>query len=144
VVQRVERELLTPVGLRSLAPGDPDYKARYRGSPFERDSAYHQGTVWPWLMGAYIDAYLEAFGRTEEALHHCRLLIERLEAEMSRYGLGSLAEVYDGEAPHNPGGCPMQAWSVAELIRVKHNVLRYRPDETRNSALACGNAGGTA
>ena len=125
VVRIVERELLTPVGLRTLERSDPDYKPRYQGSPVERDGAYHQGTVWPWLMGPFIDAYLAAFGKSEANLAHCRDLIVKLEAEAAQSGcVGSIAEIYDAEvhdgAPRYPArGCPAQAWSVAEVARVK-------------------------
>jgi glycogen debranching enzyme len=120
IVRAVERDLLTPVGLRTLAPGDPDYRGRYQGSPWERDTAYHQGTVWPWLLGSYIDAYLNAFGNTQESRGYCRGLIDRLESEAARSGcIGSIAEIYDGDEPRYPKGCPAQAWSVAEIARVK-------------------------
>jgi glycogen debranching enzyme len=116
VVRAVERELLTPVGLRTLERSDPEYQARYQGSPVERDGAYHRGTVWPWLLGPFIDAYLLAFGRSEENLAYCKSLVDGLE---SFSGLGSIPEVYDGDEPHRPGGCPAQAWSVAEVARVR-------------------------
>jgi len=120
VVRIVERELLTPVGLRTLEPADPDYKPRYEGSPSDRDAAYHQGTVWPWLLGPFIDAYLAAFGKTAETLAYCRGLVERLEAEAATDGcFGSIAEIYDADEPRYPRGCPAQAWSVAEVARVK-------------------------
>ena len=120
VVRIVERELLTPVGLRTLEPADPDYKPRYEGSPDERDSAYHQGTVWPWLLGPFLDAYLAAFGKTTASLAHCRGLVDALEEQASSSGcIGSIAEIYDAEEPRYPRGCPAQAWSVAEIARVK-------------------------
>ena len=126
VVLSVERELLTPVGLRTLDRGDPDYKPRYQGGPSERDGAYHQGTVWPWLMGPFVDAYLCAFGRTPETLAHCRGLVQQFEDAVTTTGpcLGSVPEIFDGEkpdaeAPHIARGCPAQAWSVAELMRLK-------------------------
>ena len=120
VVRAVERELLTPLGLRTLARNDPDYKPRYQGSPAERDAAYHQGTVWPWLLGPFIDAYLIAFGKAQANLDYCGGLVVKLEAEAARAGcIGSIAEIYDAEEPRHPRGCPSQAWSVAELARVK-------------------------
>jgi glycogen debranching enzyme len=120
VVQGVEKELLTPVGLRTLEPSDLEYKPHYRGSPWERDGAYHQGTVWPWLMGPFVDAYLSAFGATPDTLAYCSSLIVGLEEEAARSGcLDSIAEIYDGDAPRFPRGCPAQAWSVAEVARVK-------------------------
>jgi predicted glycogen debranching enzyme len=122
VVRMVQRELLTSVGLRTLERSDPDYKPHYQGSPAERDAAYHQGTVWPWLMGPFIDAYLTAFGKTRENLAYCRELVAELEAEAAQAGcIGSIAEIYDGDEPRYPRGCPAQAWSVAEIARVKSN-----------------------
>ncbi|MBX9600389.1 MAG: amylo-alpha-1,6-glucosidase [Bryobacteraceae bacterium] len=118
VVETCERELLTPVGLRSLERGDPEYRGRYEGGPRERDGAYHQGTVWPWLMGPYLSAHLRVFGDRE----YCRARLDRLEEEMGVFGLGSLAEVYDGDEPHRPGGCPAQAWSVGEVMRVRREL----------------------
>jgi glycogen debranching enzyme len=120
VVRIVERELLTPVGLRTLERGDPDYRPRYQGSPVERDGAYHQGTVWPWLMGPFVDAYLLAFQNSPKALAYCHGLVEGLEQEAAAGGcVGSIAEIYDGDEPRRPAGCPAQAWSVAEMARVK-------------------------
>jgi len=120
VVRIVARELLTPVGLRTLEPSDPNYKPRYQGSPQDRDGAYHQGTVWPWLLGPFIDAYFAAFGKTTETLAYCRGLVDTLEAEAASEGcVGSIAEIYDADEPRYPRGCPAQAWSVAEVARVK-------------------------
>ena len=120
VVRIVERELLTPVGLRTLDRSDPDYKPRYQGGPAERDGAYHQGTVWPWLMGPFVDAYLCAFGKTPETLAYCRKLVGQLEDAAARGPcLGSVPEIYDAQEPHTARGCPAQAWSVAELARLK-------------------------
>jgi glycogen debranching enzyme len=120
VVRSVERELLTPIGLRTLDRGDREYRPRYEGSPLSRDGAYHQGTVWPWLMGPFIDAYITAFGETPDTLAYCRGLVDNLEREAAKGGcLGSIAEIYDAEEPRYPRGCPAQAWSVAEIQRVK-------------------------
>jgi len=115
VVDAVAEALLTPFGLRTLAPGSPDYHGRYApGDPTTRDGAYHQGTVWPWLLGAFCDAHLKVYGDKAKTR---ALLSALLGAGLSQYGVGSLAEVADGDAPHAPNGCPAQAWSVAEVLR---------------------------
>lgn len=124
VVRAVQHELLTPVGLRTLEPRDADYQPRYEGPPSARDAAYHQGTVWPWLLGPFIDAFLTAFGKSTDHLAYCEGLVQGLEARAASEGcIGSIAEVYDGDGfrddPRRPGGCPAQAWSVAEIARVK-------------------------
>ena len=115
IVDACERELWTPAGPRSLAPGDPKYRGRYAGDVDARDRAYHQGTVWPWLAGAFVDAWLRVYGDRSAA--HAKFVAPLL-AHLEVAGLGHLAEVYDGDPPHRPGGCPFQAWSVAELIRI--------------------------
>lgn len=110
---KIERELLTPLGLRTLGPKEPGYVARFEGTMVQRDAAYHQGTVWPWLLGPYCSAVMKLTGdkrRAQAALSH---IVESLD----RYGLGGIAEVYDADAPQFPGGCPWQAWSVAEVLR---------------------------
>jgi glycogen debranching enzyme len=112
VVLRAGRELLTPLGLRSLAPSDPAYRPVHRGTQRERDAAYHQGTVWPWLLGAYVEAALAAGLDPSGAA-------EGLEGHLGEWGLGSVSETADGDAPHAATGCPMQAWSVAELLRAR-------------------------
>jgi predicted glycogen debranching enzyme len=127
VVATVERELLTPMGLRSLAPGDPAYLPRYEGGVLERDSAYHQGTVWPWLIGAFVDAWLNVRGdgenhRAEARSRFLAPLVEHLRVA----GLGHVSEIADGEPPHTPRGCPFQAWSVGELVRA---LKRTAPPE---------------
>ena len=106
------RPLLTPLGLRSLAPGEPGYRRHHRGNPAERDAAYHQGTVWPWLIGPYVDVARRADVSTEG-------LLDGLVAHLGDWGLGSVSETADGAAPHAATGCPFQAWSVAELLRVR-------------------------
>jgi glycogen debranching enzyme len=113
----VSAELLTPFGLRTLSPFDPAYRACYGGDPIERDGAYHQGTVWPWLLGSYVDAFLRVYG-ADEAARQVPAMLGLLAAHLRDYGLGGIAEVFDGEPPHRPNGCPWQAWSVAELLRV--------------------------
>jgi predicted glycogen debranching enzyme len=114
VMKAVEERLLTPVGLRSLAPGEPEYKERYFGDLRTRDAAYHQGTVWGWLIGPYVDAWLKLHpGEEAEA----RKLLGGLVAHLDDFGIGSVAEVFDATEPYTPRGCIAQAWSVAELLR---------------------------
>jgi predicted glycogen debranching enzyme len=118
VIGVVERNLLTLCGLRTLSPMHPDYRSRYRGDLEARDHAYHQGTVWPWLMGPYITAYLRAYGRSGQTLAYCLNLLEALTEHLRDAGLGTISEIFDGDPPHRPNGCIAQAWSVAELLRV--------------------------
>jgi predicted glycogen debranching enzyme len=118
VVQAVEANLLTPFGLRTLAPGDPGYVGAYRGGSAQRDGAYHQGTIWPWLLGPFIRAYLHVFGRGPWAVAYCRALLGGLERHLGEACLGFVSEVFDADAPYSPGGAPAQAWSVAELLQV--------------------------
>ena len=120
VVDLVEARLLTPLGLRSLDPADPDYQPHYRGGPAERDAAYHEGTVWPWLIGPFIEAWLRVRANTESAkAEACTRFIAPLRAHLETAGLGHVSEIADGDAPHTPGGCPFQAWSLGELMRAE-------------------------
>ncbi len=114
VIGVVHDRLLTPVGLRSLAPGEPEYQARYYGDLRARDAAYHQGTVWAWLIGPYIDAWLKVHPADQAG---ARLLLHGLEKHLGEACLGSVSEVFDAEAPFTPRGCCAQAWSVAEFLR---------------------------
>jgi len=117
VVDVVEWELLTPYGLRTLSPRDPNYRGRYQGDARSRDGAYHQGTVWPWLLGPFLTAYVKVQGNTEEARQRADRFLDPLRAHVLEAGLGQISEVFDGDAPHRPGGCFAQAWSVAEVLR---------------------------
>jgi glycogen debranching enzyme len=120
VVDLVEAKLLTPLGLRSLARDDPDYVPRYRGGPRERDAAYHQGTVWPWLIGPFVEAWLRVRGHSAAAKSEAWVrFVPPLLQHLETAGLGHVSEVADGDPPHTPGGCPFQAWSLGELIRVR-------------------------
>ncbi|MCM2278847.1 MAG: amylo-alpha-1,6-glucosidase [Oligoflexia bacterium] len=120
VVEAVREALLTPVGLRTLATEDPKYRGRYSGGQAGRDSAYHQGTVWPWLLGIYADAVLKAEG-LQRMRKDLEPVIQRLASHLEHEGcLGQIAEVFDGDAPHAAGGAPAQAWSVAEVLRVAY------------------------
>lgn len=118
VVQKVERELFTPYGLRSLAPSDPGYRPIYAGSPYERDSAYHQGTVWAWLMGPFIDALRRTYPKGRKLNKHLDLIFESCSEHLEEAGVGQISEIFDGNEPHRPRGCFAQAWSVAEMLRV--------------------------
>jgi predicted glycogen debranching enzyme len=117
VVETVERELLTPYGLRSLSPRDPQYRPRYEGDSLSRDGAYHQGTVWAWLMGPFITAYTKAHDKSDEAREQARAWLANFHAHLSEAGLGHISEIFDGDAPHTPNGCIAQAWSAAEVLR---------------------------
>ncbi|HWZ85009.1 MAG TPA: amylo-alpha-1,6-glucosidase [Thermoanaerobaculia bacterium] len=124
VVDAVEARLATPVGLRSLCPEDPAYVGRYEGGPRERDGAYHQGTVWPYLAGAFVDAWVRVRGGTTEATAEARdRFLAPLLAHLDAAGLGHVSEIADGDAPHTPGGCPFQAWSLGELLRIDRLFL---------------------
>jgi predicted glycogen debranching enzyme len=117
VVHSARARLLTSLGLRSLAPGEPGYRGRHRGGPVERDAAYHQGTVWPWLIGPMAAASL-ACGEPVDGL------LAGLEAHLGEWGLGAVSETADGDPPHGATGCPFQAWSVAEVLRARRLVAR--------------------
>jgi glycogen debranching enzyme len=116
IVSAVERELLTPRGLRTLSPTDANYVGRYEGDPRSRDSAYHQGTVWPWLMGPFITAYVKTFGR-KAGQDFAGEWLSQFRGHLNEACLGQVSEIFDGDAPHTPRGCVAQAWSVAELLR---------------------------
>jgi predicted glycogen debranching enzyme len=116
VLEAVRQHLLTPVGLRTLAPSDPGYQGRYGGDVRTRDSAYHQGTVWPFLMGIYFDAAIRLHG--EEGKAQARDWLAKFAPHLNEAGLGTIGEVFDGDPPHRPGGAIAQAWSVAELLRI--------------------------
>jgi glycogen debranching enzyme len=118
VVEKVEAELLTPFGLRTLSPLDKKYCPVYTGSPFERDSAYHQGTVWAWLTGAFVDAYRKVHAGEPNTEKRVAEIVENFKIHLSDAGSGQISEIFDGDAPHESRGCFAQAWSVAEILRV--------------------------
>ncbi|HEY3398113.1 MAG TPA: amylo-alpha-1,6-glucosidase [Armatimonadota bacterium] len=117
ILAAVTEHLLTPYGLRTLAPFEPGYLGRCIGSQWERDSAYHQGTVWPWLLGPYLQAYFWVNGVSEETRRHARGLLQPLVDHLGQAGLGTISEIFDGDEPHAPRGCLAQAWSVAQVLR---------------------------
>ena len=115
ILSVVDAKLLTPVGLRTLAPDDPRYCPHLAGPQRERDEAYHQGTVWPWLLGPYIAAAVRVRG--ERGRETARQLLANMRAHLGEAGLGTISECFDGDSPHTPRGCIAQAWSVAEVLR---------------------------
>jgi predicted glycogen debranching enzyme len=115
VMDAVEKKLLTPLGLRSLSPDDPNYKPIYHGDLRSRDGAYHQGTVWAWLIGPFVDAWLRLHPQDHAA---ARKFLEGFQHHLNEAGIGTISEVFDARPPHRPGGCIAQAWSVAEVLRV--------------------------
>jgi predicted glycogen debranching enzyme len=124
IIEAVTRRLWTPMGLRSLAPEEPGYTPKYDGGVNDRDGVYHQGTVWPWLSGAFVEAWVRVHGGSEEVKRAAR---ERFVAPFMEHlktaGLGHISEIADGNQPHTPRGCPFQAWSLAELMRLDRAVL---------------------
>jgi predicted glycogen debranching enzyme len=123
VVDVVEARLWTPLGLRSLAPGEPGYVPHYEGGVAERDGAYHQGTAWPWLLGPFVDAWLRVHGDTPARRQEARArFLAPLLAHLDEAGLGHVSEIADAEPPHTPRGCPFQAWSVGEALRIVERV----------------------
>jgi predicted glycogen debranching enzyme len=109
----VGRQLLTPMGLRTLGPNEPGYRGKYVGQMRDLDAAYHQGTVWPWLIGPFVSALV----RHDDGLASAKRMLKEVKDMLTAYGLGGIAEVYDGDGPQQPNGCPWQAWNVAEALR---------------------------
>jgi predicted glycogen debranching enzyme len=118
VVEVVRRELLTPMGLRTLSPSDPGFRGWYNGSPWNRDSAYHNGTVWPWLIGPFLSAYLKVNQSSPQAIEQAKQWLRPLVDQMQHFSIGQIPEICEGNPPHWPKGCPAQAWSVAEVLRI--------------------------
>jgi glycogen debranching enzyme len=114
----LRRELLTPYGLRTLASGDPNYLGRFGTSPTQRDRAYHNGTVWPWLIGGFLDAYLRVHENSPDAQRQARVWLQPLVDHLNQGCIGQISECFEGDEPHRPIACPAQAWSVAETLRL--------------------------
>jgi predicted glycogen debranching enzyme len=129
VVDQVQKRLLTPVGLRSLSPDHPDYKPKYFGDLRARDAAYHQGTVWAWLIGPFIDAWLKVHPDDPPA---ARQFLVGFEHHLNEAGIGSISEVFDAELPFTPRGCIAQAWSVAEVLRCLVKTAPALVEDSRN------------
>ncbi|MBO4369624.1 MAG: glycogen debranching protein, partial [Desulfovibrio sp.] len=128
VWRTVKENLLTPFGLRTLAPSDASFKSRYEGGPNERDASYHQGTVWPWLLGHYTDCLVRATWAVEQEIHDLLNTVAPLLSEhLLQAGIGSLSEVFDAAPPYRPNGCIAQAWSVAECLRMLMTARKKAP-----------------
>jgi len=140
VVSTVEARLWVPLGLRSLAPGEEGYRPRYEGGVPARDGSYHQGTVWPWLLGPFVEAWVRVRGNSDAAKREARgKFLAPLLAHLNEAGLGHISEIADGDAPHAPRGCPFQAWSLGEALRLDRVVLaetsKRNPASKRPKAL---------
>lgn len=139
VVERVESSLWTPLGLRSLAPDDPSYRPRYEGDAVQRDGAYHEGTVWPWLLGPFVEAWVHVRGGGSDARAEARArFLAPLLEHLDEAGLGHVSEIADAEPPHTPRGCPFQAWSVGEALRLAAVLLAPTDGDSREGALDVG------
>jgi predicted glycogen debranching enzyme len=127
VVDVVERELLVPLALRSLSPAGTGYVGHYEGDPLHRDGAYHQGTAWPWLLGPFVEAWVRVRGDTVAVREEARSrFLEPVERHLCEAGLGHVSEILDGDAPFTPRGCPFQAWSLGEVLRLELQTLSDR------------------
>jgi predicted glycogen debranching enzyme len=133
VVDTCARHLLTSHGLRSLAPDDPQYRGRYGGSPIDRDGSYHQGTVWAWLLGPFALAHLRVYNDPARAGQ----FLDPMADHLNVHGLGSISEIFDGDAPFQPRGCIAQAWSVAEVLRAWTKIVAARRESKPGRAMAC-------
>ncbi len=129
VIEVVERDLLTPRGLRTLSPTHPDYKSKYEGDQRSRDLAYHQGTVWVWLLGHFAEAYLSIYGKS--GVYLIEKLYKGFEEEIQHHGIGTVNEIYDADPPHTPRGAISQAWSVAELRRMAKMIKQYKQSKKK-------------
>ncbi|MGB9929453.1 MAG: amylo-alpha-1,6-glucosidase [Methanosarcina sp.] len=128
VVNRVEKDLLTSFGLRTLSKDHPLYQGNYYGDVTARDSAYHNGTIWPWLLGAYVKAYRKVNNYSKKSLEDMRALLQGFDMHLETAGIGTISEVFDGDYPYTPGGAISQAWSVAEILRAYvEDVLGVKP-----------------
>jgi len=145
IIRVVQDQLLTPVGVRTLSPTDHRYRPRYEGGVVERDGAYHQGTVWPFLLGPFLTAWSTVFGKNVKAKTQARAFLNGLERHLSDACLGQISEIFDGDEPHHPRGCPAQAWSVAEPLRamVEDLGISIAPETTRPRRITVRSRKGT-
>jgi predicted glycogen debranching enzyme len=135
IVEAVTQRLWTPLGLRSLAPDEPGYAPRYEGGVKERDSAYHQGTVWPWLIGPFVEAWVRVHGESDDTRREARTrFLTPIMEHLNNAGLGHISEIADADPPLTPRGCPFQAWSLGEVLRLDRMVLAV----PENQKVHCG------
>jgi glycogen debranching enzyme len=132
VIDVARKQLVTPYGLRSLAPCDPAYKASYDGDLRARDAAYHEGTVWAWLIGPFFDAWLRTYPEDWEGAQG---LLASFDREMSEAGIGTISEIFDAESPFTSRGCIAQAWSVAEVLRCELKLRAVMADRLARNQL---------
>ena len=130
LLEVVRKQLLSPKGLRTLAPTDPRYKGIYEGNQETRDNAYHQGTAWPWLLEHFVKAWLEVHRNTGLSL--AKQIYYGFEEDMTIHGIGSISEIYDGDPPHTPRGAVSQAWSVGSLLRI-YEMIQQKEKELSNN-----------
>ena len=138
ILRLVEEQLLTPVGLRTLSPRDPRYRARYEGGVLDRDGAYHQGTVWPFLLGPFVTAWIKVHGKNAAAVKQARSFLDGIGTHLTEACLGQVSEIFDGEAPHSARGCYAQAWSVAEPLRALIEDLGIQSDTQKTTVKRMG------
>ena len=123
VLQKVQQELLTPRGIRTLSPKNPDYHGTYKGNIYQRDKAYHQGSAFTWLLGHFAEGYLNIHGKS--GFSFLKRLMEGLEEEMKEAGIGTISEVFYGDPPHKGKGSVSHAWSVAEILRINYLLNEF-------------------
>jgi glycogen debranching enzyme len=123
ILEVTERELLTPRGLRTLSPNDYKYKGNYHGDQINRDLAYHNGTVWAWLIGPFAEAYLKIHG--DNGIEKIKELMNGFEDALFEFGIGTIGEIFEGNAPHHPCGAISQAWSVGEILRINNMLSEF-------------------
>jgi glycogen debranching enzyme len=144
-IDAIESHLWTPIGLRSLAAGEQGYIGRYAGGVSARDGCYHQGTVWPWLLTPFVEAWVRIRGGRAAAVVEAReRFLTPLRQHLDEAGLGHVSEIADGDAPHTPNGCPFQAWSVGEALRLDRIVLAPRSARNRRHRTASKSVEGAA
>ncbi|MEL7063935.1 MAG: amylo-alpha-1,6-glucosidase, partial [Bacteroidota bacterium] len=133
MLEQVSHHLFTPVGMRSLAAHDPLYEPIYTGDQYNRDKAYHQGTVWSWLIGPYMDVLIRV--KNEWGKEQVRVILQQFEAHLDQAGIGTVSEIFDAQSPNIPRGCIAQAWGVSEILRIIHEYDLFPTRKNRSPLL---------